>query len=77
MKQLFNFALIAVLLFGTQTFVKAQQISFIADVTQGCTPLVVNFTNTSTYDTAGVNFYWENWDVSAQINSYKDRKSVV
>ena len=31
------------------------QISFTADVTTGCVPLTVNFTNTST---VGTNFIW-------------------
>lgn len=34
------------------------QVSFYADVTSGCAPLTVNFTNNSSIDTTGLTFLW-------------------
>lgn len=55
----------------------AQQVSFTADVTSGCTPLTVHFTNTSTIDTTGVHFYWDTWDGSPQYQGYNYTHTFV
>lgn len=63
--------LLLICLFAFSVFLsKSQNVSFSVDITQGCAPLTVHFTNTSTIDTAGVVFTWYHSDNSAQTQEF-------
>ncbi|MBI4647607.1 MAG: PKD domain-containing protein [Bacteroidia bacterium] len=53
-----KFITISVFFWVVGIYVKAQNVSFTADINYGCAPLTVHFINTSTIDTAGVSFCW-------------------
>ncbi|OFX58248.1 MAG: hypothetical protein A2046_05425, partial [Bacteroidetes bacterium GWA2_30_7] len=53
----FTLLFVAILFVATSIFAQGN-VSFYADVTSGCAPLNVTFTNNSTIDTTGVTFYW-------------------
>ncbi|MBI5218086.1 MAG: PKD domain-containing protein [Bacteroidia bacterium] len=60
MKTIYSKLIFTVLFLNVITIflAQSQQVSFTADQTNGCAPLAVNFTNTSTIDTNGVTFEW-------------------
>ena len=64
--------LLLISLFAFSVFLsKSQNVSFSVDVSNGCAPKTVNFTNTSTIDTSGVKFYWQIGNNSSPIESFE------